>query len=499
MSRSRSPYPRSVAPLSGYGMLLGSVWLSAFLVSIDYTALNVTLPTLAADFGVGTSDVSWIALAYMLMMVALTPMARLVIDRLGYTRALTGALGLFAISSLASAFAPTFWLLVALRAVQGIGASVMLVIGPALVRTRIPAEAQDRAFAIFSTGPTAGLCAGPAIGGQLTALFGWHSVFLFNVPAALLALLLLRATSRTASNATSQPPSPQAQMPDAVAAVAAIAGLLMLLLGLNQGKEWGWGSADVITLFVGAGVAAIIVATRERRATTPLVDHRIFQSPGFSAAAVAFLLLLLVFGGSVFLLPFYFEWLRGLDTDVVGHVLMVQPAATILVSNLAAFRFAGVSRRTLCLAGIPLFVTGVAVLAGSDRGTPLLVPIIALALMGSGAGLYYPALIQAGLAGVPSGLAASASSLQTAIRVLAQLLGVVLFETVFSQLYPSALEIGRAAAAAGSDLPRMQAAFHAVFYCGTVVATLALIPVLTLSNVSGQPGAATEPVERDGT
>ena len=498
MSRSSS-CPRLAAPdLSGYKTLLGSVWVSAFLVSIDYTALNVALPTLAADFGVGTSDVSWIALAYMLMMVALTPVTGLVIDRIGYGRALTGALGFFAISSFASALAPTFWLLVALRGAQGIGASVMFVIGPALVRTWIPTEAQDRAFAIFSTGPMAGLCAGPAIGGQLTALFGWQSVFLFNVPAALLALLLLHATRRTASNATSQPPSRQAQMPDAVAAVAAIMGLLMLLLGLNKGQEWGWGSVEVIALFVGAGVAAVIVVTRERRATTPLVDRRILHSPGFSAAAVAFLLLLLVFGGCVFLLPFYFEWLRRLDTDIVGHVLMVQPAATILVSNLAAFRFAGVSRRALCLAGIPLLVTGIAVLAGSDRGTPLLVPIIALALMGAGAGLYYPALMQAGLAGISSRLAASASSLQTAIRVLAQLLGVVLFETVFSQLYPSALDIGQATAAAGSELNRMQAAFDAVFWSGAVIAALALVPVLTLSEVRTLPDAEIETAEREG-
>lgn len=488
-------------------MLLGSVWLSAFLVSIDYTALNVALPTLAVDFGVGTSGVSWIALAYMLVMVALTPVTGLVIDRLGYTRALTGALGLFTVSSLASAFAPTFWLLVGLRAVQGIGASVMLVIGPALVRTRIPAEAQDRAFAIFSTGPTAGLCAGPAIGGQLTALFGWHSVFLFNVPAALLALLLLRATRRMASNAQpqtassflSQTASAEAQKPNALVAVVAIAGLLMVLLGLNQGKEWGWGSAEVIALFVGAAVAAVIVVTSERRATIPLVDRRIFRSPGFSAAAITFLLLLLVFGGSVFLLPFYFEWLRGLDTDTVGHLLMIQPAATILVSNLAAFRFAGTGRRALCLAGIPLFVVGVAVLAGSDREAPLIVPIIALALMGAGAGFYYPALIQAGLAGIPSRLAASASSLQTAIRVLAQMLGVVLFETVFSQLFPTALDIGQATVVAGSELHRMQAAFDAVFCCGAVIAALALVPVLTLGEVRGLAEAATQAAERDET
>jgi MFS family permease len=99
------------------------------LVSVDYTALNVALPTLAADFGIGTSRVSWTALSYMLIMVALTLVTGPVINRLGYLRALTCGLGVFAAASLASALASTFWLLVVMRGVQGIGASVMFVIG----------------------------------------------------------------------------------------------------------------------------------------------------------------------------------------------------------------------------------------------------------------------------------------------------------------------------------------------------------------------------------
>jgi MFS family permease len=110
--------------------LLGAIWLSAFLVSVDYTALNVVLPTLAADFAIGTSRVSWTALSYMLVMVALTLVTGPVINRLGYLRALTCGLAVFAAASLSSALSSTFWLLVVMRGVQGIGASVMFVIGP---------------------------------------------------------------------------------------------------------------------------------------------------------------------------------------------------------------------------------------------------------------------------------------------------------------------------------------------------------------------------------
>ncbi len=148
--------------------LLGAIWLSGFLVSLDYTAVNIALPTLSAEFGVGTSAISWIALSYMLVMVALTLPAGAVIGRLGYPSALTWSLALFAAASLASALASSLWLLVVLRAIQGIGAAVMFAIGPAMIKTMFSRESRSRAFAIFSTAPTAGLCAGPAIGGELT-------------------------------------------------------------------------------------------------------------------------------------------------------------------------------------------------------------------------------------------------------------------------------------------------------------------------------------------
>ena len=464
--------------------LLGAIWLSAFLVSVDYTALNVALPTLAADFDVGTSEVSWTALAYMLVMVALTPVTGHVINRLGYLRALVCGLAIFAGGSLASALASTFWLLVVMRAVQGIGASVMFVIGPVIIKTLFPERAHDRAFAVYSTGSTTGLCAGPAIGGQLTDMFGWHAVFLFNLPVVMIALALLQIAQRETSNAKGQASHPGTRMPHPVTVSLAFLSLLTLLVALNQGQEWGWSSSSITTLFLTSGVALIALVLMERQTTARVIDRELFVSSDFSVSAIIFLLLLIVFGGSVFLMPFYFAWLRKLNTSTVGHLLIIQPIAAILVSNLAGFCFVGAARRSLCLVGISLLFAGVAMFAIMDRDMPLMIAIAALFLMGAGAGLYYPTLIQTSMANVPSHLAASAASLQTTVRVLAQLLGVVLFETIFSQLYPSALDTKRAAGAVGATLDAMQSAFHAVFWCGAMIAVLALLPAFMLARSS---------------
>jgi EmrB/QacA subfamily drug resistance transporter len=462
--------------------LLGAIWLSAFLVSVDYTALNVALPTLAADFGIGTSRVSWTALSYMLIMVALTLVTGPVINRLGYLRALTCGLGVFAAASLVSALASTFWLLVVMRGVQGIGASVMFVIGPFTIRTLFPERAHDRAFAVYSTGPVAGLCAGPALGGLLTELFGWEGVFLFNLPAVTLALVLLLSAKRETLDAKEQALRAGAPAPHPITVSLAFLGLLMLLLALNRGQEWGWGSLIIITLFLCFGVTLAGVVLMERRAAAPLLDPRIFAARDFSVSALMFFLLLMVFGGSVFLMPFYFEWLRNMNTSLVGHLMTIQPIGTILISNLAGFCFAGITRRSRCLVGVLLLVAGVAMFAIIDREAPVPTLIVALFLMGAGAGLYFPTLIQAGVADLPSHLAASAASLQTAVRVLAQLFGVILFETIFSQLYP--LDNQRTASAIGVEPEAMQFAFHFVFWCGVGIAALAFLPAFVLGRAT---------------
>ncbi len=133
---------------------------------------------------------------------------------------------------------------------------------------------------------------------------------------------------------------------------------------------------------------------------------------------------------------------------------------------------------------------GAAVLAVADREALVAVPMVALVLMGAGAGLYYPTLIQLGMANVPGDLAPSASSLQATVRVLAQLIGVVLFETIFSQIFPTALHVDLAAAAEGATLVSMQSAFHAVFACATVIALAALVPAMMLGRPPGSPELA---------
>lgn len=475
--------------------LLATAWMAAFLVSFDYTAVNVALPTLAADFGVGTSQVSWIALAYMLAMASLTLAAGSIISRLGYFRALTAGLALFALASLVCALAPTFWLLVAMRAAQGIGASVMFVIGPAMIKALVADDAQARAFAVYSTGPMAGLCAGPAIGGQITALLGWQAVFFITLAATAASWVLLCGVRGRMRRSPDPSAESHAALPPSALTVLALAGLLSLLAALNQGDEWGWSSPGIVALFLVACISLAGVIAMNHRSVVPLIDRQILRSRDFTLSAMIFFLLLTVFGGSVFIMPFYFQWLRKMDTNAVGNLLLIQPIATIAVSALAGVGLVGFSRRALCIAGIVLLAAGVSMFATIDRDTPLFLVIAVMVLIGAASGLYYPALLQLSMENLAGDLAAAAASVQTTVRVLAQLLGVVLFETIFSQLYPTALGVERAVAARGKDLIDMQSAFQSVFWCAAAIAALALLPAVLLRRATADAIPDTEVTE----
>jgi EmrB/QacA subfamily drug resistance transporter len=484
--------------ISMQSRLLAAIWLSSFLVSLDYSAVNVALPTLAREFDAGTSDVAWIALSYQTVVVALTLTTGVASSRIGYLRALAWSLGLFAIASLASAASSTLWALVGMRILQGVGASVMFAIGPAVIMTMFQSKTHNRAFAIFSTAPTAGLCGGPALGGQLTSMFGWEAIFLLSLAAALLAIGLVLSVSTHATLRARQDAPPASQRVNLASVALASAGLLTLVLGLNQGQEWDWTSPPILLLFAGSIGAFSLLVLKERHSSMPIVDAVLFASPGFLHAGAVLFLALVAFGGGVFLMPFYFEWLWKLDINTVGLLLMVQPVATIAVSILAGLTLVEISRRALCSVGVSLFVMGLGVFVVASRDAGLAVFIVGLCLMGAGQALFYPTLMQISMAGVPDHLAASASGLQASARSLAQLLGVALFETVFSGIFPAAQHAEVAASASGTALLDMQSAFRTVFCLGVGFAVAALLLAVMLVDTPKSSGGQSKPERAEG-
>ncbi|MCA8881558.1 MAG: MFS transporter [Rhodobacteraceae bacterium] len=447
------------------------VWLSIFLVSLDFSAINVALPTLTAYFHASTSGVSWASIAYMLSMVTLLPVSGFLIARIGPGRSLTLGLAVFAAASAGAALSGSLALLGALRAIQGCGAAIMYVIGPVLIRSCFPDLQQKRAFALYATGSFTGLVAGPVVGGAFTEAFGWQAVFWMNLPMSAVAFVLARVFfGRTPSGA--EPLSRRMPRPISVAGLSLSVGALVL--ALNQGQEWGWRSLPILTLFGLGAAAAAAVWAAEQSAQVRLVDAQILDAGGFVTATLIIAAVSAGMGGLNFVLPFYFEWFRGLDTDAMGRTVSILPLATVATSILLGLLPSGPAARTQCIAGLVAVLAGYGALIVADHATPVPALLAALALVGCGIGLTLPALLHASLLQVPPDLVAPAGSAQATLRVLSQLLGLVAFETILSQLSPGTFTGAPRSGAVPAD---MQSGFHAVFICGALLA-LAAVPAL---------------------
>jgi MFS family permease len=172
------------------GWALASLSLSMLMPSLDTSIANAGLPTLAQAFTASFQSVQWIVLAYLLAITTLIVSVGRIGDIMGRRRLLLVGIGLFTVASLLCGVAPTLWLLIAARAVQGLGAAIMMALTVALVSETVPKEKIGSAMGLLGTMSAIGTTLGPSIGGLLIAGLGWRTIFLINVPLGILNFLL---------------------------------------------------------------------------------------------------------------------------------------------------------------------------------------------------------------------------------------------------------------------------------------------------------------------
>ena len=337
---------------------LAGLALSMLTASLGVSIANVALPTLAQALDVPFQAVQWVVLAYLLAVtVAIVGAGRLG-DALGRRRVLSAGLVLFALASAASALAPSFDLLIAGRALQGLGAAVLMALTLALVRETVTAERTGAAMGLLGTTSAIGTALGPSMGGLLIAAAGWRAVFIVLVPAALAALLLiLRGLPATPAPSPAAPAAPRPGLD--------LPGTLVLAVSLGayalaMTRPHGLDTMAFILLAIAALGVTIFLGV-ERRARAPLIRPAALCEPLLAAALICNLLIATVIMTTLVVAPFYLSHTLGLDTARVGLVMSVGPVLSALT-------------------GLPL---GRLV----DRGDAGLMAVAGLAAMAAGAAL----------------------------------------------------------------------------------------------------------------
>ncbi|MBP8297052.1 MAG: MFS transporter [Burkholderiales bacterium] len=316
----------SVEPAPSVRWALAGLALSMLLSALGTSSANVALPTLAQAFDASFQEVQWVVLAYLLAITTLIVSAGRLGDIAGRRRLLLAGIALFTAASVLCGVAPTLWLLIAARALQGVGAAIMMALTMAFVADTVPKERTGSAMGLLGTMSAIGTALGPSLGGMLIAGSGWRAIFLVNVPLGILTLVF----------ALRYLPADRAA-PGTDRAGFDHAGTLLLALTLAAyalAVTIGRGSFGVlnVALLLAALVGVALFVLAERKAASPLIRLAMFRDRVLSTGLVTSALVSTVIMATMVVGPFYLAHALGLDTALVGLVLSVGPLVVALTA-----------------------------------------------------------------------------------------------------------------------------------------------------------------------
>ncbi|HEX3737482.1 MAG TPA: MFS transporter [Solirubrobacterales bacterium] len=407
-------------------LVLAICCMSILIVGLDVTILNVALPSIQRDFGASVSGAQWTIDAYTLVIACLLLLAGSTGDRLGRRRTFQVGLFTFTVGSLLCSIAPGLGWLIAFRMLQAIGGSMLNPVAMSIV-TNVFTEPRERARAIGWWGGVAGIsiAGGPLVGGLLVQAIDWRAVFWVNVPVGIAAILLT-------AKFVPESKAPHPRRLDPVGQVLMILTLGLLVFGIIEAPNHGWGSSLILACFAGALLSGALLVFFESRHPEPLIDLRFFRSPPFSGAAIVSICAFLSMGGFLFLNTLYLQEVRDYSALHAGVALLPMAALMMFFSPLSG-RLVGHRgpRPSLMIGGAAMFAAGLvsALPTGEPSDARL---IVAYALIGAGLGWVNAAITNTAVAGMPREQAGVAAAVASTTRQLGSALGVAIIGSVIA-------------------------------------------------------------------
>jgi EmrB/QacA subfamily drug resistance transporter len=308
---------------------LAAVAFGLFMIMLDNTVVNVALPAIAADLGVGLSELEWIVTGYALTFASLMLTGGKLADMLGRRLVFIVGLAIFTVSSLACGLAGSGDVLIAARVVQGAGAALMNPATLSIIAATFPPRQRGMAIGIWAGVSAMALAVGPLVGGLLTEHISWGWIFFVNVPIGVLAIvasMLLIPESKDES---------ADQRLDLPGLLTSGIGLFSLTYGLIEANSYGWTSPRIIVAFVVAAVMLVAFVQLERHQRIPMLDLSLFRSGTFAGANLAVLLVALAMFGVFFFVSLYMQGVLGYSAVKAGAAFLPMTILIMLVAPIA--------------------------------------------------------------------------------------------------------------------------------------------------------------------
>ena len=377
------------APAAGFTptqcWVLALAAAGSFMAVLDAMVVTTALDTLRHELSASVTALEWTVNAYSLSFAALLMTGAALGDRFGRRQMYIAGLLLFAASSAACALAPNTVWLIAGRAVQGMGAALVMPIAMALLGAAFPPALRPKALGLFSGITGLAVLAGPVVGGAIVRGLAWQWIFWINLPVALLVAWFAYFNVPEGKAGTMRL--------DIRGAVLMTASLLALVWGLVHGNQAGWTSANVLAaLIAGVVLGAGFVASQRFRAWDAMIPPRLFRSPVLGAGLGVALLLTASLYGTLFFMAQFFQVTRGQSPLAAGASMLPWTFTLFIVAPIAGSMVRRIGERPLVVGGLVLQAAGMVWLAALARGDAAYALWIApLVLAGAGISMAMPA------------------------------------------------------------------------------------------------------------
>ena len=430
--------------------------MSVLLIAMDVTIVNVALPAIQQKLQASVSHLQWVIDAYLLVLASLLMLTGSLSDRFGRRRTFQLGLVMFTAASLLCSLAPNIESLIAFRALQGLGASMLNPVALSIV-TNTFSDPKDRARAIGVWGGVFGVALGlgPLIGGALTESVGWRFIFLINVPVGIAAVVL---TALYVPESKAE----RARKVDPVGQFLIFLTLACLTYAVIEGPHLGWSSTATIGLFVAAAVAVLALLWYEPRRAEPVLDIRFFKSVPFTSATIVAILAFGAFAALLFLTALYLQQARHFTAFESGLATLPLALMAMICGPLSGRLVASHGTRpSLLLAGAGMAL-GTFVLTFLADDSSIMLLLAGFTIFGIGLGMVNPAISTVAVSGMPRSQVGVAAAIASTSRQIGSSLGVAITGTVVN-----------ASRTAGTDFA---SATHPIWWgiavCGVLISVL---------------------------
>ncbi|MFA5143621.1 MAG: MFS transporter [Candidatus Omnitrophota bacterium] len=450
--------------------MIFTVFASVFIFSLDFSMMNISLPTIASYFHTGIGAVAFLPMAYMLVVTSSLLGFGKIGDLAGYRRIFIGGLAIFTAGSLLCSIAPNMHTLLAFRIFQSVGEAMMSPMGIAILTTFLPSRVRGMALGCVALGQGLGFAAGNILGGFINAHFIWRGIFFINIPIAvitiLLALKVLPVKQRRAADGRF----------DSLGAVLIFIGLSGLVYGMNLLGKMNSPRPEIAASFIIAVVGLGLFFIREKRVKYPILDLALFKNSNFTFSNLAAFMVVAVLMGCIFIMPFYLELMKKLSVMQAGSYLVIAPLAMLIIAPIAGRLSDSIGSRTMCLAGALLEAAAFIVFYGLKKELPMMLIAMALFMVGAAAGIFIAPNNKLVMSHAPEDKQGVASGVYKIFLSIGGVFGIAVFPIVIIQTV-----IARVGAqGAGKNILEhspevVQLGFRNMFLAAAVMAFMAFI------------------------